>query len=105
LSNDVWVNALKHTGKVAILATEEEEEVRILTDHEDAKYCVVVSGRGGGGEGASGAQVFLAASGACMLNRQRAPPPSPRARTRVPVASLPLAESRGHQPGCLALPA
>jgi len=41
LSNEIWINALKHTGKVAILATEEEEEVIILSDHEDAKYGVV----------------------------------------------------------------
>lgn len=41
LSNEIWVNALKHTGRVAILATEEAEEVVILSDHEDAKYGVV----------------------------------------------------------------
>lgn len=41
LSNEIWVNALKHTGKVAILATEEEDDVHVLADHEDAHYCAV----------------------------------------------------------------
>ena len=41
LSHELWVSALRHTRLVAVLASEEEEEVIVLSDHEDAKYCCV----------------------------------------------------------------
>ena len=41
LSNDIMVNALRASGKTAVLVSEELEEAIIIEDSYKGKYCVV----------------------------------------------------------------
>lgn len=41
LSNDIMVNALRASGKCAVLVSEELEEAVIIEDKYKGKYCVV----------------------------------------------------------------
>lgn len=41
LSNDIMVNALRASGKCAVLVSEELEEAIIIEDKYKGKYCVV----------------------------------------------------------------
>jgi fructose-1,6-bisphosphatase I len=41
LSNDIMVNALRASGKTAVLVSEELEEAIIIEDRYKGKYCVV----------------------------------------------------------------
>lgn len=41
LSNDIMVNALRASGKTAVLVSEELEEAIIIDDKQKGKYCVV----------------------------------------------------------------
>lgn len=41
LSNDIMVNALRASGKTAVLVSEELEEAIIIEDFYKGKYCVV----------------------------------------------------------------
>lgn len=41
LSNDIMVNALRASGKTAVLVSEELEEAIVIEGHLKGKYCVV----------------------------------------------------------------
>jgi fructose-1,6-bisphosphatase I len=41
LSNDIMVNALRASGKTAVLVSEELEEAVIIDERNKGKYCVV----------------------------------------------------------------
>lgn len=41
LSNDIMVNALRASGKTAVLVSEELEEAIVIEDRLKGKYCVV----------------------------------------------------------------
>lgn len=41
LSNDIMVNALRASGKTAVLVSEELEEAVLISDPHKGKYCVV----------------------------------------------------------------
>lgn len=41
LSNDIMVNALRASGKTAVLVSEELDEAIIIDDRQKGKYCVV----------------------------------------------------------------
>lgn len=41
LSNDIMVNALRASGKTAVLVSEELEEAIIIEEKQRGKYCVV----------------------------------------------------------------
>jgi fructose-1,6-bisphosphatase len=41
LSNDIMVNALRASGKTAVLVSEELDEAIIVNDRQKGKYCVV----------------------------------------------------------------
>lgn len=41
LSNDIMVNALRASGKTAVLVSEELEDAIIIEDSQKGKYCVV----------------------------------------------------------------
>ena len=41
LSNDIMVNALRASGKTAVLVSEEVEEAIVIEDRYKGKYCVV----------------------------------------------------------------
>lgn len=41
ISNDIFVNALRSSGKVAVMVSEEDEEAIIVEDEMKGKYCVV----------------------------------------------------------------
>lgn len=41
LSNDIMVNALRASGKTAVLVSEELEDAIIIEDKQKGKYCVV----------------------------------------------------------------
>lgn len=41
LSNDIMINALRASGKTAVLVSEENEEAIIIEDKYKGRYCVV----------------------------------------------------------------
>ena len=41
LSNDIMINALRASGKTAVLVSEEQEEAIIIEDKYKGRYCVV----------------------------------------------------------------
>ena len=41
LSNDIMINALRASGKTAVLVSEENEEAIIIDERNKGKYCVV----------------------------------------------------------------
>lgn len=41
LSNDIMINALRASGKTAVLVSEENEEAIIIEDKNKGRYCVV----------------------------------------------------------------
>ena len=41
LSNDIMINALRASGKTAVLVSEENEEAIIIDERSKGKYCVV----------------------------------------------------------------
>jgi fructose-1,6-bisphosphatase I len=41
ISNEIFINALRSSGKVAVMVSEEDEDAIIVEDEIKGKYCVV----------------------------------------------------------------